>query len=116
MFYRHFLSNYPEIQKYFERVDIERQSIALISALMVIERHTAKPTRATELYLQHLGTRHHDLQIPQELYAVWVRAMLETMAQFHGDDWTRQLEDEWRQAFDRAIELVLCGYERRFRV
>jgi hypothetical protein len=42
--------------------------------------------------------------------------MLETMEKFHGPDWTPDLEDQWRQAFDHAIKIMFGGYERRMSV
>ncbi len=113
MFYEHFLTHYPWVQKHFERVDLNRQSALLINALMIIERHSSHPTTATEQYLQWLGTRHHDLQVPQDVYGLWVNAMLETMQKFHGQDWTPSLENQWRRAFEGAIEIMFHGYEER---
>ncbi len=113
MFYEHFLTHYPEVQRHFQGVDLKRQSILLVTALMIIERHSTHPTPATELYLQYLGTRHHGLQVPKDVYGVWVRAMLETMQKFHGQDWTPSLENQWRQAFDRAIQIMFRGYGQR---
>jgi hemoglobin-like flavoprotein len=113
MFYEHFLTSYPEVQRHFQSVDLKRQSILLVTALMIVERHASRPTPATELYLKHLGTRHHDLQVPKDVYGIWVKAMLETMQLFHGEDWTSQLEDRWRQAFEQAIEIMFHGYDQR---
>lgn len=113
MFYEHFLTQYPEVQRHFQKVDLKRQSILQVTALMIIERHWSHPTPATELYLQYLGMRHQGLQIPKEVFGVWVKAMLETMQKFHGEDWTPSLENQWRQAFDRAIQIMFRGYEQR---
>ena len=116
MFYEHFLSQYPDLQKYFQDVDLKRQSMLLINALMIIERHWTESTPATELYLPHLGTKHRDLGIPEDAYKPWVKAMLETMQKFHGSDWTPSLENQWRQAFDTAIQDIFRGYEQRVSV
>lgn len=113
MFYEHFLTNYPEVKQHFEKVDLKRQNNLLVTALMIIERHAAHPSPATDLYLQHLGTKHLDFQVPKEVYGFWVKAMLETMKKFHGQDWTPHIEDQWREAFDRAIEIMFRGYEHR---
>jgi hemoglobin-like flavoprotein len=110
MFYEHLLSQYPEIQRHFKGVDLKRQSVLLTTALMIIERHFAHPTPALEQYLQYLGSRHHGLQVPREVYTVWLQAMLETLQRFHGDDWTQTLESQWRKAFEGAIELMFDGY------
>ena len=116
MFYRHFLAEYPEVQQHFERIDLKRQSILLVTALMIIGRHATNATPATELYLKYLGTRHKDLKIPKDIYPAWVKAMLETMRSFHGQDWSSELESQWRAAFDRAIEIMFGGYDERVTV
>ena len=116
IFYEHSLALYPELQQYYQGVDLKRQSALLVTALMIIERHWAHPTPATELYLQYLGTKHHDLQISKDVYGVWVKAMLEAMQKFHGQDWTPHLGDQWRQAFDCVIEIMFRGYDHRVTV
>ena len=116
MFYEHLLTHYPELQQHFQKVDQKRLSSLSVTALMIIERHLAQPTPTTDLYLQHLGTRHHDLRVPKDAFGVWVKAMLETMQNFHDQGWTSQLEDQWRQAFDGAIEIMFRGYDQRVTV
>jgi hemoglobin-like flavoprotein len=111
MFYDHFLSQYPAVQQYFRGVDLKRQSVLLTTAVMIIERHSSHPAPALAQYLQYLGSRHHGLQIPREIYAVWTKAMLETLQRFHGADWTPALDSQWRKAFEGAIELMFEGYE-----
>ena len=113
MFYDHFLTHYPEVQQHFQEVDLKRQGILLVTALMVLERHFSHPTPATELYLQFLGMRHHDVHVSKDMYGLWVKAMLETMQKFHGQNWTPSLDNQWRQAFEGAIEIMLRGYEER---
>jgi hemoglobin-like flavoprotein len=110
MFYDHFLSQYPEVQRYFQGVDLKRQSVLLTTALMIIERHFGHPTPALEQYLQYLGSRHHGQQIPREVYTVWMQAMLETLQRFHGAEWTPALESQWRKAFEGAVQLMFDGY------
>jgi nitric oxide dioxygenase len=113
MFYEHFLAHYPQVQRYFEKVDLKRQSVLLTTALMIIQRHAERPTPAIEQYLQYLGSRHHDVNVPKDVYPLWVQAMLETLQQFHGDAWTPALARQWEDAFDRAIQLMFLGYESR---
>lgn len=116
MFYEHFLTRYPEVQHYFQGVDLKRQGILLTTALMIIERFIVQPTPAIEQYLQYLGSRHHSLQVPQDVYPTWIQAMLETLAQFHGADWSASLEQQWRAAFERATNLMFEGYKERMTI
>jgi len=111
-FYELFLTTYPDVQKYFEGVDMNRQSVMLTMALTIVEQYASSKYPATKKYLQHLGVVHHERGIPRELYEQWRDAMLETLFQFHGDDWNLQLATQWREAIEMAIEVMLEGYEQ----
>jgi hemoglobin-like flavoprotein len=104
------------VQKHFHNVDMQRQGVLLTTALMVIERSYIHPTPAIELYLKYLGTKHKDLGIETDLYSRWIQAMLETLAKFHGHDWSQELHTQWREAFERATDLMLLGYNEHITV
>ena len=116
LFYDHFLGTYPEVQQYFDGVDFKRQRVQLVTALMIIERYHVDPTPAVEQYLQYLGTKHSALNIPKESYGKWAEAMIETMARFHGEDWSSTLEEQWREAIGKATTSMFEGYETRVTV
>ena len=116
LFYHEFLTRHPEVRRYFESVDMKRQGVQLTTAMMIIERYSATPTPAVELYLQYLGTKHHDLGIAREDYPKWVATMCDVLKRFHGDQWDSQLESLWREAFERTIELMFQGYEQHVSV
>lgn len=111
LFYDHFLATHPEVRHHFNGVDFKRQRVQLVTALMIIERYHVNPTSAVEQYLQYLGTKHSEINIPKEEYGKWTEAMMETMARFHGDEWSSSLEEQWREAIGKAIALMFEGYE-----
>jgi len=57
-----------------------------------------------------MDTDLHFQRIPAELFAPFRDAMLATLQEFHADAWDAELEQEWRRAFDAAIEAMLQGY------
>jgi hemoglobin-like flavoprotein len=116
MFYERLFAAHPEFQQYFERVDFQRQNSLLVTGLMIIEAHATRPTPATETYLQYLGTRHHDMKVPKHLYDAWVETMLQTMHEFHGQEWSSDLEQQWRRAFRVAVDTMFEGYNQRVTV
>lgn len=111
-FYDHFLTTHPEVRHHFENVDFNRQRVSLVTALMVIERLHSSPAAAVEEYLKYLGVKHREMDISKEEYPKWIEAMISTMAQFHGDAWTPDLEKQWRDAIGEATEQMLNGYEQ----
>ena len=111
-FYEVFLNCYPEVQKYFDGVDMQRQAILLTMALTIVEQFYCNEQRATKTYLQYMGAKHNGWHIPPELFSQWREAMLGTLFQFHREDWDQQLATQWREAIDHAIEVMLTGYEQ----
>lgn len=109
-FYELFLTAYPEVQKYFEGIDMNRQAVMLTMALTLVEQYASSKYPATKKYLLHLGSVHHDRGIPPELYQQWRDAMLEALFQFHGDQWDERLANQWREAIETAIQVMLQGY------
>ncbi len=116
VFYDTFINQYPEVQEYFADTDMKRQSALLTTALIIVERYYSSPNPAVEQYLQFLGTKHYDKKIPKELYAQWSLAMLQTLSQFHGDEWDEGLAAQWREAIQVATELMFDGYDTRYHV
>jgi hemoglobin-like flavoprotein len=114
VFYDVFLTRHPEAKGFFQNVNMKRQGVLLTMALNIVEQYYRTPYPAMEKYLQYLGTRHLDRAIPQEMYAKWTAAMLDTLAAFHGSDWHDELAAQWKEAIGRATELMFEGYDKRF--
>jgi hemoglobin-like flavoprotein len=116
LFYSVFLNRYPEIQQYFEGVNMKRQAVLLTTALVLVEQNYSSSYPAIEQYLRYLGSKHHDRFIPFKIYEQWREAMLETLAQFHGSQWSEELAAQWRDAIDQTTELMLEGYEQHISI
>jgi hemoglobin-like flavoprotein len=115
-FYETFFERHPEAKELFKDVNFKYQTVLLTMALMVVERHHANGYRATELYLQHLGHKHHQRAVPPELYPKWVESLLAALEKFHGADWDGPAASQWRAALDRASHVMLAGYREPVRV
>ncbi len=116
LFYPTLFRRCPAAQQYFQDVNLQRQSVLLTMALVVIEKQYSSPFSAAEEYLKYLGSKHHARQIPQSLYADWLEAMLETLATFHGEQWDDLLEQQWRDAVNQVIGFMFEGYQQHFTV
>jgi hemoglobin-like flavoprotein len=110
LFYEMFFQRHPEARPLFKDVNFKYQTVLLTMALMVVERHYASEYRATELYLQHLGHKHHQRAVPPEMYQQWVESLLAALERFHGADWDAEAASQWRAALDRASKVMLAGY------
>lgn len=109
-FYSRFLSEYPEAAKFFEGMNIKKQSLMLSAALIVSESHFRENLPAVEFYLQVLGKQHREAGIPRELFPVFRDCLIETISQCQ-TGWTEELADKWRAAIDKATATMFEGYD-----
>lgn len=115
LFYDGFLKNYPEIRRYFVGVDLQRQGVLLTMSIMVMVHHYTHRYPATAAYLRVLGHQHHARRgIPASTFPGFRACLLESLAQFHGDDWTEPLAAQWGEAIDIASALMLEGYQAQY--
>ena len=112
-FYDVFFRRHPEVRGYFAGVNLARQGVLLTMAIAVIEQYYKRSYPATERYLHYLGTRHEELGIPASAYPGFRDALLETLAQFHGQDWTAELAAEWQAAIDKTTQTMLESYRKQ---
>jgi hemoglobin-like flavoprotein len=110
LFYLKFLDRYPDVQKFFQDVDLEQQAVLLKMALQIVVLYYVHRYPAAEQYLRVLGRKHCDRQIPMELYADWRDCLLDTLEQFHGDEWNERLETQWTDAVNLATDAMRGGY------
>jgi hemoglobin-like flavoprotein len=110
LFYIKYLGRYPELAAHFEGVDMDYQAVLLRMALSVIHQYQEHHYPAAEQYLLVLGRKHARRSIPQDLYSEWRDCMLDTLEQVLGDNWSDDLEAEWTEAIDTAIEVIQRGY------
>lgn len=113
-FYQRLLAQHPAMQTYFDGIDMSHQAVLLTMQLTVIEAYRRTQSPAAKKYLQILGTRHHERGIPQSTYAQFRDVLIETLQQFHQDDWTEELHAEWTDAINSASERMFEGYDRHF--
>lgn len=111
MFYDTFLNRYPQVQKYFEGVNLQRQAVMLMMALLVVEQFETEKYPTTIRYLQELGTRHCEWGIPKETYPYFRDALLDTLKRHLDDDWDEPLAKQWTSAIDNATQQMFKGYK-----
>jgi hemoglobin-like flavoprotein len=110
VFYARLFESHPETQVFFRNVDLDVQANLLINALHIVVSHGCHRFPATESYLKILGNRHHQRQIPIDMYARFCDVLLNVLEDFHGDDWNPELAKQWRDAFDLTMEAMIAGH------
>ncbi len=111
LFYAEFLTRYPDVKHYFDGVEMQHQATILRMSISIVAQYGQFQFPAVHDYLTILGYRHRQREIPTDLYADWRDCMLDTLEQFHNDEWNPELEYDWRQAIDSSISAMQEGYE-----
>lgn len=111
LFYEKYLDRYPEVGRFFLQTDMSQQAVMLRMALTMVEQYYRNRYEAMEDYLRIVGFRHKRRDIPPELYVDWRDCMLDTLEDFHGDNWSDSLEQQWTEAVDLAVDRMLEGYD-----
>jgi len=109
-FYDRFLTLHPELKPHFESRDLERQASMVTMSLVMVEANYSHHYPATEHYLRVLGNRHFHNGIRRDDFPKFRDVMLETLEDFHGTDWDDALRQQWYDAIDRAVDVMLEGY------
>ncbi len=115
-FYAQLFTGYPHLKQHFEGVNMREQAVVVTMALSLIEQYYSRRNDATHKYLQVLGSRHCERRIPEESYADWLDALMETLSAFHEHAWNEALADQWKEAIEKATQVILEGYNRRYHV
>ena len=111
LFYDVFFERCPEVRVYFTGVSMDYQAALLTMALKVMEQYYAHGYPAMATYLKYLGHKHHRRAVLPDLYPQWRDALLVALEQFHDADWNDDLARQWREAFEKAREVILVGYQ-----
>lgn len=113
-FYDRFLTDVPEADRLFEGVDLKQQALMLTMGLIVVESHAKANFPSVQHYLHVLGDRHREWGVSRDLFPKFADCLIRTLAEWHGTDWTEDLEEAWCNAIRRAITTMLDGYAGDF--
>ena len=107
-FYERLFRNYPQTKAFFASTDMKEQRKKLLGALILVIQNLRKPEVLTSA-LKGLGHRHVAYGVRPEHYPIVGNILLETFADFHGDDWTPEYHDAWAQAYEVICSIMLEG-------
>jgi len=110
-FYGRLFSEHPEMQPFFEGVDLAHQQEKLATALSTIVRQETVGGWVSENYLHGLGKMHLTMRVGRELFPRFIDTLMKSLAELHEADWTMRLEDDWRAALNKSLKLMLSEYD-----
>lgn len=107
-FYEILFERYPQARPLFGKNSGEHQEKMLAQALVAVMDHLEDASWLTE-QLGAMGAKHVGYGVTNEMYA-WVGdALLRTLAEVGGADWTPAHNAEWTEAYGAIASLMQKG-------
>ena len=107
-FYEILFSRYPQVQPLFGRNAQTQQAEMLQQALVAVMDHLDDAAWLTST-LEAMGRKHVDYGVTNEMYAFVGDALLSTLAEVAGSDWTPELAAAWQEAYGAIATLMQRG-------
>lgn len=109
-FYARLFSDFPEVEPFFEGVDMAAQKKHLVNSLVLVVNNLRHPDKL-HAALHALGQRHQNYGIEQEHYDMVAGTLLMVMEEFAGAAWTSQVQEAWENALGVIGSIMLAAYE-----
>ena len=106
-FYDRLFKVLPESRPLF-KIDIDLQSQHLAAALAIIVRNL-RLLDVLEEPLAELGVHHAHVGVHPEQYPIVCRAMVETLRDGSGPNWSPDLENDWTEALAAVSRIMMNG-------
>lgn len=107
-FYEILFSKYPELQPLFGRNSREAQAKMLAEALVATVDHLEDAPWLVQ-NLGAMGARHRGYGVSDDMYPKVGDALLATLAEVAGDEWTEEVKGAWVEAYGAIVSLMLKG-------
>lgn len=107
-FYYNLFAIHPELKSLFVKTNIAEQSKMLMGALILAVKNINKP-ESIATALKNLGARHVKYGAISEYYPYFGEALLLTLQDYLGADWTPPVKQAWRDAYNSIVNLMLEG-------
>jgi len=97
-FYNRLFALYPQTKTLFANTDMKRQQNSLMATLAVVVTGVVNGDNVIPI-IEQLGHRHNGYGVKPEYYPMVGQALLETLKEFLGKDWTPEIEATWTSAY-----------------
>jgi hemoglobin-like flavoprotein len=110
-FYERLFETAPYLSKLFHD-DVERQARMFLQALNVIVSSLSSTERVARV-LKRLGDKHHSYGVETDHYSVVGTALVETLREVLGDDFSDEANEAWTAAFRLISSIMISASELR---
>lgn len=108
LFYKHLFALDPAIQPLFREGNFRNQRRMLMNMIGVAVRGMNHFDDLVPI-LRDLGTRHQSYQVKHEYYPLAGMALLQTLEDFFGDEFTPQVRQAWSDVIDLIIQTMMSA-------
>lgn len=109
-FYQHLFTKYPQVKPLFGGNAQQAQQEMLQSALVSVIENLENASWLTS-NLKAMGVKHVDYGVTPEMFD-WVGdALLTTLSEILGQDWTKDVQEAWVAAYGAIRDLMLVGMQ-----
>lgn len=105
------LTLYRSIRQLFATTTMKEQCQALLGALSFVVVGVTE-NRDIRSRLVRMGQNHRDYGVLAEHYPLVGRALLETLQEDFGEDWTKELQSTWKDAFEIVSTIMITAPPR----
>jgi len=105
-FYKELFIRFPNVKPMFANVSVDDQEKKLLGALSMVVNSLRKP-KVLVAALTSLGTKHHGYGAKPEHYTAVASTLLDVMAKFAGDLWTKEVKEAWTEALNTVASTML---------
>ncbi len=107
-FYGNLFRRHPEVVPLFEGADMEELQKKLLAALTWTV-NSARKLDVLVPVLRELGGKHAGYDVRREHYPIVGAILLQTLEQFLGDAWTKEVASAWTGAYGVIQSVMLEG-------
>lgn len=106
-FYTRLFARHPDVRALF-RGDLEAQGVRLMAMIAAGVRLLDRP-QELQSALHRLGQRHQGYGVREEHYPAVGSALLDTLAEHLGDEFTPEVREAWSGFYTQVSALMLAG-------
>lgn len=103
-FYGHLFAEHPELRRLFVGERVHQEQMFARALVALVDRFDDAPW--VDQQLSALGRRHARYGITGEMYAWFCKALVRTLAEVSGADWTPKHESAWTEAFGEIARVM----------
>ena len=109
-FYENLLTTNPNLKPFFKHGDLTKQKKMLSGFLIIISKRWQQPEILASI-LKRIGGNHFRYGVRPEYFTLFKEVFLITLAKYLGENWNKEMQQAWIQAFESIIQIMLEGYE-----